>query len=104
AEHRTRACHVIGVQPCALPTYPFAFIESFQKRYRIPDLPQLPRFNGGLVGYFGYDTVRYVEHRVANSTPPDTVHTPDIVLMVSEDRKRVVAVGGVERVGRATAV
>src|SRR5690606_30628929 len=63
---------------------PFAFIESFQKRYRIPDLPQLPRFNGGLVGYFGYDTVRYVEHRVANSTPPDTVHTPDIVLMVSE--------------------
>lgn len=63
---------------------PFAFIESFQKRYRIPDLPQLPRFNGGLVGYFGYDTVRYVEHRVANSTPPDTVHTPDVVLMVSE--------------------
>ena len=66
---------------------PFAFIESFQKRYRIPDtaaLKQLPRFNGGLVGYFGYDTVRYVEHRIAATTPPDSVHTPDIVLMVSE--------------------
>lgn len=66
---------------------PFAFIEDFQKRYRIPETPELkrlPRFNGGLVGYFGYDTVRYVEHRIAASAPPDSVNTPDIVLMVSE--------------------
>ncbi len=67
---------------------PFAFIATFQDRYRIPAdtaaLTKLPRFNGGLVGYFGYDTVRYVEHRVAHSTPPDAVLTPDIVLMVSE--------------------
>jgi anthranilate synthase component 1 len=67
---------------------PFAFIAGFQQRYRIPDtrpeLQKLPRFNGGLVGYFGYDTVRYVERKVAASAPPDTVHTPDIVLMVSE--------------------
>jgi anthranilate synthase component 1 len=67
---------------------PFAFIAEFQQRYHIPDttaaLEKLPRFNGGLVGYFGYDTVRYVEHKVAASTPPDNVHTPDIVLMVSE--------------------
>jgi anthranilate synthase component 1 len=67
---------------------PFAFIEEFQGRFRIPELTpeltKLPRFNGGLVGYFGYDTVRYVEHKVAASTPPDVVNTPDIVLMVSE--------------------
>ncbi|MGV3593435.1 MAG: anthranilate synthase component I [Gammaproteobacteria bacterium] len=67
---------------------PFAFIESFQQRYRIPEegaeLKKLARFNGGLVGYFGYDTVRYVENRIANTTPPDSVNTPDIVLMVSE--------------------
>jgi anthranilate synthase component I len=67
---------------------PFTFIESFQQRYRIPEataeLKKLPRFNGGLVGYFGYDTVRYVERRIAESTPPDSVNTPDIVLMVSE--------------------
>jgi len=67
---------------------PFAFIAAFQARYRIPEesavLKKLPRFNGGLVGYFGYDTVRYVEHKVAASTPPDSVHTPDILLMVSE--------------------
>ncbi len=67
---------------------PFTFIEEFQARYRIPDataaLQKLPRFNGGLVGYFGYDTVRYVERKVAATTPPDNVNTPDIVLMVSE--------------------
>jgi anthranilate synthase component 1 len=63
---------------------PFAFIASFQARYRIPELPELPRFNGGLVGYFSYDTVRYVEHRIGATAPPDNVNTPDIVLMVSE--------------------
>lgn len=63
---------------------PFTFIEEFQARYRIPELVELPRFNGGLVGYFSYDTVRYVEHRIAGSSPADNVYTPDIVLMVSE--------------------
>ncbi|MDG2089688.1 MAG: anthranilate synthase component I [Gammaproteobacteria bacterium] len=64
---------------------PFTDIEKFQQRYKIPDLDDLPRFNGGLVGYFAYDTVRYVEHKVANSAPEDTVGTPDIILMVSEE-------------------
>jgi len=64
---------------------PLAFIEQFQAQFRVPDLPDLPRFHGGLVGYFGYDCVRYVEPRLANSTPPDTLGTPDIVLMLSED-------------------
>lgn len=64
---------------------PFTFIEAFQQRYRVPELDNLPRFNGGLVGYFGYDTVRYVENKVAASTPPDPVGTPDILLMLSEE-------------------
>lgn len=64
---------------------PFAFIEEYQSRFRVPDLDNLPRFSGGLVGYFGYDTVRYVETRVRDSAPPDTVNTPDIVLMLSQE-------------------
>lgn len=64
---------------------PFAFIESFQQRYRIPALENLPRFNGGLVGYFAYDSVRYIEHKIANTAPPDPVGTPDILLMLSEE-------------------
>ena len=63
---------------------PLAFIEEFQTRYRAADLPELPRFNGGLVGYFGYDTVRYIEPRLAASVPEDPIKTPDILLMVSE--------------------
>ena len=64
---------------------PLTFIEGFQARYHVADADDLPRFYGGLVGYFGYDTVRYVEKRLRHSTPPDTLDTPDILLMVSED-------------------
>ena len=64
---------------------PLRFIESFQSRYKVPDLPDLPRFYGGLVGYFGYDCVRYVEPKLAQSTPRDPLGTPDILLMLSED-------------------
>lgn len=64
---------------------PLAFVESFQSRYRVPELAQLPRFTGGLVGYFGYDTVRYVEKRLAQTQKPDPIGTPDILLMVSDE-------------------
>ncbi|MEQ8857214.1 MAG: anthranilate synthase component I [Pseudomonadales bacterium] len=64
---------------------PLAYVEAFQQRYRVAELPELPRFYGGLVGYFGYDCVRYVEKRLADSAPPDPLGTPDMVLMVSED-------------------
>ena len=64
---------------------PLAFIEAFKARYRVPDIDGLPNFHGGLVGYFAYDTVRYIEPRLRESTPPDELGTPDILLMVSED-------------------
>ena len=63
---------------------PLAFVDDYQKRFNAPDLPELPRFNGGLVGYFGYDTVRYIEKRLKDSCPPDRIGTPDILLMVSD--------------------
>ncbi|MFI2811803.1 MULTISPECIES: anthranilate synthase component I [Microbulbifer] len=64
---------------------PLAFVETFQQRYRAPELAGLPRFNGGLVGYFGYDCVRYIEPRLADTCPPDTLDNPDILLMVSDE-------------------
>lgn len=63
---------------------PLEFVEQFQQRFKVPEIEGLPRFNGGLVGYFGYDTVRYVEPRLAESCPPDPLGTPDILLMVSD--------------------
>lgn len=64
---------------------PLDFVERFQQRYRVPELEHLPRFNGGLVGYFGYDCVRYVEPKLKASQPLDTIGTPDILLMVSDE-------------------
>jgi anthranilate synthase component I len=64
---------------------PLAFAEAFQHRYRTAPREDLPVFHGGLVGYFGYDTVRYVEPRLAASAPPDRLGTPDILLMLSEE-------------------
>ena len=64
---------------------PMAEVERFRQLFSMPDLPDLPRFTGGLVGYFGYDTVRYVEPRLAKSVPKDELGTPDILLMASDE-------------------
>ncbi len=64
---------------------PLAYVEAFQRRFQAAPRAELPVFHGGLVGYFGYDTVRYVEPRLRASTPPDQMGTPDILLMVSDE-------------------
>ena len=64
---------------------PLAEVERFRNLFSMPDLPDLPRFTGGLVGYFGYDTVRYVEPKLAKSAPPDQLGTPDVLLMASDE-------------------
>jgi anthranilate synthase component 1 len=64
---------------------PLAFIETFQQRYRVADHENLPRFTGGLVGYFGYDTIRYIEPKLADCPNPDLIGTPDIQLLVSDE-------------------
>jgi anthranilate synthase component 1 len=64
---------------------PLAWIEHFQARFRVVEPPDMPRFAGGLVGYFGYDTIRYIERRLADCPNPDIIRTPDILLMVSDE-------------------
>lgn len=65
---------------------PLAWISEFQQRYRVPDNDSgMPRFAGGLVGYFGYDIIRYVEPKLAVCPNPDPLDTPDILLLVSEE-------------------
>jgi len=64
---------------------PLAFIEAFQQRYRVAGHADLPRFTGGLVGYFGYDTIRYIEPRLADCPNPDPIDNPDILLLVSDE-------------------
>ena len=64
---------------------PLEFINGYLKRFKVAALAGLPRFCGGLVGCFGYDTVRYIEPRLAAGAPPDALDTPDILLMLSEE-------------------
>ena len=66
-------------------TNPLDFIGSYMKRFRAAPLAGLPRFCGGLVGCFGYDTVRYIEKRLTRTTKADALGTPDIVLLLSEE-------------------
>lgn len=66
-------------------TDPLAWIGEFQARFRVANHDSLPRFIGGLVGYFGYDTIRYVEPRLATCPNPDPLNTPDILLLLSDE-------------------
>jgi anthranilate synthase component 1 len=67
---------------------PMDFISAYMARFKVPDLPGLPRFCGGLVGAFGYDTVRYIETKLAHTSKPDAAGLegiPDILLLLSEE-------------------
>jgi anthranilate synthase component 1 len=64
---------------------PLQWIDDYQSQFRVYEDDRLPRFTGGLVGYFGYETIAYIEKRLAGSSKPDPLQTPDILLMVSEE-------------------
>ena len=64
---------------------PLDFIAAYQKRFKVALRPGLPRFCGGLAGYFGYDTVRHIEKKLEASCPPDTLGCPDILLLQCEE-------------------
>ncbi len=67
------------------PGNPLDFIAAYQQRFKVALRPGLPRFCGGLAGYFGYDTVRHIEKKLVASCPPDTLGTPDILLLQCEE-------------------
>jgi anthranilate synthase component 1 len=64
---------------------PLAFVAGYLARFKVVQDPRLPRFCGGLVGYFGYDTVRYIEQRLGPTHKPDPIGAPDILLLLSEE-------------------
>jgi len=64
---------------------PLQWIDDYQSQFKVYEDDKLPRFTGGLVGYFGYETIGYIEKRLAKSDKPDPLQTPDILLMVSEE-------------------
>ena len=85
SEHDVTLLHKGEVIESVTTDDPLTWIEQFQARFRAPELDELPRFSGGLVGYFGYDTVRYIEPRLQEFDKPDLLDCPDILLMVSDE-------------------
>jgi anthranilate synthase component 1 len=74
-----------GVVVETIPGNPLDFVAAYQKRFKVALLEGMPRFCGGLAGYFGYDTVRHIEKKLANSCPPDDLGMPDILLLQTEE-------------------
>ncbi len=64
---------------------PLAWIEAQQQGYHVPRLEGLPLLAGGLVGYFGYETIGYIEPRVLRRQKPDPLDLPDILLLLAEE-------------------
>ena len=64
---------------------PLSEIEKIQKSYKVAQIENAPRFSGGLVGYFGYETIQYIEKKLDKITKKDPIGSPDILLMVSEE-------------------
>lgn len=64
---------------------PLAWIEQYQQQFKVPEISELPEFNGGLVGYFGYEIVRYIEPKLKNINLKDELNIADILLMLSND-------------------
>ena len=64
---------------------PLDYLDQLQKSFTLEEDTNLPKFNGGLVGYFSYDCVRYIEKKLIESVPPDSLGTPDALFMVSEE-------------------
>ena len=58
---------------------PLAWIEDYQNTFKVPKLENLPDFNGGLVGYFGYEIIRYIEPKLENIDKIDELNVPDIL-------------------------
>ncbi len=64
---------------------PLDFVETYQQRFKVALRPGMPRFCGGLAGYFGYDAVRYIEPKLAQTWKVGGIDTPDILLLQCEE-------------------
>jgi len=64
---------------------PLDFIAEYQTRFKVALSPGMPRFCGGLAGYFGYDAVRFIEPKLAKTEKTGGIDTPDILLLQCEE-------------------
>ena len=86
---------------------PLAFVERYLAEFRAAPVPGLPRFAGGLAGYFGYDTIRYIEPRLNRpqaKARPDPMGVPDILLLLTEELAGIAVTGAGTGIARGATV
>ena len=64
---------------------PLAKVDALRERYRVPKIDGLPDFSGGLVGYFGFETIAWIEPKLKATAKPDALDAPDALLLLSEE-------------------
>ena len=64
---------------------PYEYARSWLQSHKAAPVPAALRFGGGLVGYFGYETVRHIEPRALGPDKADPLGTPDMILLVSDE-------------------
>ena len=64
---------------------PLQWLDEYGQRFKVPSIENIPRYIGGLVGYFGYDTIRYIEPKLGPCEKPDELNAADIMLMMSSE-------------------
>ena len=64
---------------------PLDFIDQFMANFKVPTDLDLPRYSGGLAGYFGYETIKYIEPKLCKKFVEDKLALPDILLMLSDE-------------------
>ena len=64
---------------------PLDFIDKFMGSFKVPTDLDLPRYSGGLAGYFGYETIKYIEPKLCKEFLEDDLNLPDILLIFSDE-------------------
>lgn len=60
-------------------------LRVIKDEYKVPKIDELPAFNGGLVGYLGYEIIEHIEDKLKGKTPKDELFIPDVNLMLAEE-------------------
>ncbi len=60
-------------------------LREIKSEYKVPKIAELPAFNGGLVGYLGYEIIEHIEDKLKGKAPKDELNIPDVNLMVAEE-------------------
>lgn len=84
-EQRVEITHNGVLQEAFEVANPLDYIDEYRHQFKVPEIEGLPRFHGGLVGYFSYDTVRFVEPKLQGATLKREIDTPDVLMMLARD-------------------